>query len=75
MRNPRYPGGGPPALERKPFCLGIPAARVTVLDTLGRKRNLVDYTGDEIDDASVAVCIAEAERLLQEASVRIGKAR
>src|SRR5260370_39282708 len=22
-RNPRYRGGGPPALERKPFCLGV----------------------------------------------------
>jgi len=41
-------------------------ARVTVLDTLRRQRNLSDYTGDDIDDSSVGHCIEEAEHLLQD---------
>jgi hypothetical protein len=41
-------------------------ARVTVLDTLRRKRNLSDYTGEDIDDSSVEHCIAEADGLLQD---------
>lgn len=44
-----------------------------MLDTLRRKRNLADYTGQEIDSASVAVCVAEAEKLLRDARARLGK--
>lgn len=55
--------------------LGVEGRRVTVLDTLRRKRNLADYTGEDIDDASVAACIEQAERLLQEARARIGRAK
>ena len=53
--------------------LGIEAARMVVLDSLRRKRNLADYTGEDIDDASVAACIAEAERLLRDIKPRPGK--
>ena len=53
--------------------LGIDKDRVIVLDTLRRKRNLADYTGDDIDDASVAACIKEAERLLHGAKKQLGK--
>jgi len=53
--------------------LGIEAPRMVVLDTLRRKRNLADYTGEDIDDASVAACIAEAEKLLRDAKARLGK--
>jgi hypothetical protein len=35
-----------------------------VLDTLRRKRNLVDYTGEDIDEESVLACIQQAEELL-----------
>ncbi len=44
----------------------MPAKRVAVLDALRNKRNLSDYTGKEIDAASLITCIAEAERLLGE---------
>jgi len=46
--------------------IGLAPARVTVIDTLRRKRNLSDYTGEDIDDSSAEHCIAEADRLLQE---------
>jgi hypothetical protein len=46
--------------------IGLGAARVRVLDTLRRKRNLSDYTGEDVDDSSVAHCIAEASRLLDD---------
>ena len=46
--------------------IGLAPARVTVLDTLRRKRNLSDYTGDDLDNSSVEHCTAEAERLLQD---------
>jgi hypothetical protein len=46
--------------------LGLEARRVTVLDALRRKRNVADYTGDEIADSSVASCIEQAERLLKD---------
>jgi len=45
--------------------IGLKGERVTVLDTLRHKRNLSDYTGEDIDHASVQVCITEAESLLK----------
>lgn len=44
----------------------LKATRVTVLDTLRRKRNLSDYTGADLDHASVQICITEAEKLLND---------
>ena len=49
-----------------PLTIGLEPARVTVIDTLRRKRNLSDYTGEDIDDSSAEHCIAEAERLLRD---------
>ena len=46
--------------------IGLPPARVTVIDTLRRQRNVSDYTGEDIDDSSAAHCIEEADRLLQD---------
>lgn len=46
--------------------IGLAPGRIMVLDTLRRKRNLSDYTGDDLDDSSVEHCIAEAEQLLQD---------
>lgn len=37
-----------------------------MLDALRHKRNLSDYTGEDIDHGSVKACIAEAESLLKE---------
>ena len=69
------PGHHMTIIQTLPLTLGIEAPRMVVLDTLRRKRNLADYTGDDIDDASVAVCIAEAEKLLRDIKARSGKRR
>ena len=60
------PGHHVTVLQGLTLTIGLAPARVTVLDTLRRKRNLSDYTGDDIDDSSSEHCIAEAERLLQD---------
>ncbi len=46
--------------------IGLKGDRVTILDTLRHKRNLSDYTGEDIDHASVEACIAEGERLVKD---------
>lgn len=61
------PGHHATVIQALPLTLGLAAARVTVLDTLRRKRNLSDYTGEDIDDASVNACVAEAQHLLADA--------
>lgn len=35
-----------------------------LLDTLRVKRNAIDYTGADVDDASVDECIGAADRLM-----------
>lgn len=60
------PGHHMTVLQGLTLTIGLTPARVTVIDTLRRKRNLSDYTGDEIDDSSAEHCIAEAERLLED---------
>ena len=60
------PGHHVTVVQGLTLTIGLEPARVTVLDTLRRKRNLSDYTGDDLDDSSVAHCIAEAERLLHD---------
>ena len=67
------PGHHMTIIQTLTLTLGIEAARMVVLDTLRRKRNLADYTGEDIDDASVAACIAEAEKLLRDMKARLGK--
>lgn len=60
------PGHHVTVVQGLPLTMGLAPARVKVLDTLRRKRNLSDYTGEDIDDSSAEHCIAEAERLLQD---------
>ena len=60
------PGHHVTVLQGLPLTIGLAPARVTVLDTLRRKRNLSDYTGEDIDDSSAEHCTAEADRLLQD---------
>ena len=60
------PGHHVTVVQGLTLTIGLAPARVTVIDTLRRKRNLSDYTGEDIDDSSVEHCIAEADRLLQE---------
>lgn len=37
---------------------------MAVLDRLRNKRNVADYTGEDIDDGSVEVCIEHAQELI-----------
>ena len=60
------PGHHVTIIQTLALTLGVEGTRITVLDTLRRKRNLADYTGKDIDDASVSACIEQADRLLGE---------
>lgn len=69
------PGHHATIIQALPLTLGVDKPRVIVVDTLRRKRNLIDYTGEEVDEGSVAACLAEADRLLREARAKLGKRR
>jgi hypothetical protein len=58
------PGHHATLIQTLPLTLGVEKARMLVIDTLRRKRNLVDYTGEGVEDGSVKACAAEAEKLL-----------
>jgi hypothetical protein len=60
------PGHHMTVVQGLTLTIGLAPARMAVLDTLRRQRNLSDYTGDDIDDSSAENCIAEAERLLKD---------
>jgi hypothetical protein len=60
------PGHHMTVVQALSLTIGLPAARVTVLDALRRKRNISDYTGGEIDDNSADACVSAAERLLDD---------
>lgn len=53
-------------VQALPLTIGMAAERVMVLDALRRKRNLSDYTGEDIDEASLQQCLDEARQLLTE---------
>jgi len=40
--------------------IGLDSDRIAVLERLRHKRNVIDYTGEDMDEASVEVCIREA---------------
>jgi len=69
------PGHHVTIIQALPITLGVEERQVAVLDALRRKRNLVDYTGEDIDDASVAACIEAAQGLLRQAKGRMGKGK
>ncbi len=60
------PGHHMTVVQGLTLTIGLAPARIAVLDTLRRQRNLSDYTGDDIDDSSAKNCIGEAERLLKD---------
>jgi uncharacterized protein (UPF0332 family) len=60
------PGHHMTVIQSLPLTIGLPGARITVLDTLRRKRNILDYTGEDMDDASMENCIVEADQLLND---------
>lgn len=66
------PGHHQTAIQTLPLTLGVDSATVIVLDALRKQRNLSDYTGDGVNDALLAECIAQAESLLRQARVTLG---
>lgn len=60
------PGHHMTLIQSLPTTIGLPNARMVVLDVLRRKRNLTDYTGDWVDETLMENCIAEAKALLQD---------
>src|SRR5690606_38399961 len=68
--NTNQPGHHATLIQTLPLTLGVERPRMLVLDTLRRKRNLVDYLGEEVDEGSVKACAAEAEKLLQDFQAR-----
>jgi len=63
------PGHHATMVQGLSLTIGLAPARVTVLDTLRRKRNLSDYTGEDLSDSSVGHCIVEAGQLLHDVTV------
>jgi len=45
---------------------GLGSERIAVLERLRHKRNVIDYTGEDMDEASVNVCIREAGKLIDD---------
>jgi hypothetical protein len=69
------PGHHMTVVQSLPKTLGLSAERVAVLDTFRRRRNLSDYTGEDIDHASAERCASEASALLNEVNAWISKTR
>ena len=65
------PGHHMTVLQSLPKTIGLTAERMVVLDALRRRRNLSDYTGEDVDDGLVANCSREAEQLLEEVAAKL----
>ena len=63
------PGHHMTVVQALPLTIGMADGRVAVLDALRRKRNLSDYTGEDIDEGSLQQCLGEARQLLTEVTV------
>ena len=58
------PGHHQTAIQTLPSSVGLPAAKVIVLDALRKQRNLSDLSGDLIPDSAAIECLASATALL-----------
>jgi hypothetical protein len=58
------PGHHQTAIQTLPTSVGLPQAKVIVLDALRKQRNLSDYSGDLVSDAAAAECLSSATDLL-----------
>ncbi|MFN0301912.1 MAG: DNA-binding protein [Burkholderiales bacterium] len=57
------PGHHQTAIQTLSLTLGVEAQTVVRLDALRKQRNLTEYTGDTIPEATVAECRSQAEAL------------
>lgn len=53
-------------LQSLPITVGLASERMVVLDALRRRRNLSDYTGEEVDDGLAVNCTQQAGQLLED---------
>jgi uncharacterized protein (UPF0332 family) len=60
------PGHHMTVVQSLSLTIGLDTARVVVLDTLRRQRNVADYTGDDIDQSTAEHCIVEAKQLIDD---------
>ena len=60
------PGHHATVLQSLTITIGLAADRMVVLDAFRRKRNLSDYSGGWVDEASAVSCIEEAKELLRD---------
>ena len=58
------PGHHQTAIQCLVHTLGVSKDDIIVLDVLRRQRNITDYEGDPVSEATLAGCIAHAEQLL-----------
>lgn len=58
------PGHHQTAIQCLTLTMGVSPATVIVLDALRKQRNLSDYEGDPISDATLISCLKEASKLL-----------
>ncbi|MBW7901281.1 MAG: DNA-binding protein [Rhodocyclaceae bacterium] len=58
------PGHHQTAIQTLPQTVGLATDQTIVLDALRKQRNLADYDGDPVSDATVRDCIASARKLL-----------
>ena len=58
------PGHHMTVIQALVHTIDLPPTRIVVLDMFRRKRNISDYEGEDLDDASVEACAAEAARLV-----------
>lgn len=59
------PGHHVVMIQSLPQSVGLANDQMLVLDTFRIKRNAADYTGEDIDEASVEACIDAANSLLR----------
>lgn len=62
------PGHHQTAIQTLPLTVGLPQAKVIVLDALRKQRNLSDYSGDLVPEAAAAECVMSAKDLLAHVS-------
>jgi hypothetical protein len=58
------PGHHQTAIQTLPLTVGLPPAKVIVLDALRKQRNLSDYSGDLVPVSAAAECLLSAKDLL-----------
>ena len=59
------------AIQTLPLTIEVDKATVIMLDALRKQRNLSDYEGDPITDATLVECLQQGKTLLAYAKAKI----